>query len=199
MDLAEIARGLWRWTAPHPEWTPGAEPGSPGDWERDVGSVFYEGPGVAVFIDPLLPPDEEKLFRTIDRRVRKLDRVVVLTTIGWHRRSRDAFVERYGATTSRARRQLPAGVEAFPEQLLADVYFCGFTSEASFGAWSYLIVRSEADVRRRIAGGDGFLREVLDTGITLYVADDARMGGQGRIRLRRRLRGAALAQEVAAR
>lgn len=123
MDLAEIARGLWRWTAPHPEWMPGAEPGSPGDWERDVGSVFYEGPGVAVFIDPLLPPDEGKLFRTIDRRVCKLDRVVVLTTIRWHRRSRDAFVERYGATTSRARRQLPAGVEAFPVPGAREVVF----------------------------------------------------------------------------
>jgi predicted nucleotidyltransferase len=61
-----------------------------------------------------------------------------------------------------------------------------------------LIVRSEADVRRRITGGDGFLREVMETGITLYAADDSRVGGQGRIRLRRRLRGAALAQEVAA-
>src|SRR5262249_14518139 len=61
-----------------------------------------------------------------------------------------------------------------------------------------LIVRSEAEVRRRIAGGDSFLREVLAKGITLYAADDPRMGGQGRIRLRRRLRGAAVAQEVAA-
>ena len=61
-----------------------------------------------------------------------------------------------------------------------------------------LIVRSEADVERRIAGGDSFLREVLETGITLYAANDARVGSQGRIRLRRRLRGATLAQEVAA-
>lgn len=37
-----------------------------------------------------------------------------------------------------------AGVEAFPERLDANVYFCGFTSESSFGAWSYLIVRPEA-------------------------------------------------------
>ena len=62
-----------------------------------------------------------------------------------------------------------------------------------------LIVRSEAEVRRRIAGGDDFLREALETGITLYAADDKRVGGHGRIRLRRRLRGAALAQEVTAR
>ena len=37
-----------------------------------------------------------------------------------------------------------AGVEAFPERITGDVYFCGYTSEASFGAWSYLIVRDEA-------------------------------------------------------
>jgi predicted nucleotidyltransferase len=59
-----------------------------------------------------------------------------------------------------------------------------------------LIVRSDAEVKRRIAGGDGFLREVLETGITLYAADDARVGGQGRVRLRRRLRGAAVAKKV---
>lgn len=62
-----------------------------------------------------------------------------------------------------------------------------------------LIVRTEADVERRIGGGDSFLREVLETGITLYAADDARVGRQGRVRLRRRLRGAAIAQKVPAR
>jgi predicted nucleotidyltransferase len=62
-----------------------------------------------------------------------------------------------------------------------------------------LIVRTEADVARRLAGGDFFIRDVLDTGITLHAADDPRVGSQGRIRLRRRLRGLALAQEVAAR
>ena len=61
-----------------------------------------------------------------------------------------------------------------------------------------LVVRSDADLERRIARGDEFLREILETGITLYAADDKRVGRQGRIRLRRRLRGAALAQEVAA-
>jgi glyoxylase-like metal-dependent hydrolase (beta-lactamase superfamily II)/ferredoxin len=33
------------------------------------------------------------------------------------------------------------GVEAFPVHVVDDVYYCGFNSEASFGAWSYLIVR----------------------------------------------------------
>src|ERR1017187_8407448 len=40
-----------------------------------------------------------------------------------------------------SRRSARSGVEAFPVHVVEDVYFCGFTSEASFGAWSYLIVR----------------------------------------------------------
>jgi len=34
-----------------------------------------------------------------------------------------------------------AAIDAFPWRISENVYFCGFTSEASFGAWSYLIVR----------------------------------------------------------
>ena len=41
-----------------------------------------------------------------------------------------------------------SGAEAFPERIVDNVYFCGFTSEASFGAWAYLIVRP------REAGGN---------------------------------------------
>lgn len=37
-----------------------------------------------------------------------------------------------------------SGIDAFPSLIAEDVYFCGFTSESSFGAWSYLIVRPEA-------------------------------------------------------
>ncbi len=35
------------------------------------------------------------------------------------------------------------GVAAFPCHVVDDVYFCGFTAESSFGAWSYLIVRPQ--------------------------------------------------------
>jgi glyoxylase-like metal-dependent hydrolase (beta-lactamase superfamily II)/ferredoxin len=37
------------------------------------------------------------------------------------------------------------GIDAFPVLVAENVYFCGFTSEASFGAWSYLIVRSPSE------------------------------------------------------
>jgi len=40
-------------------------------------------------------------------------------------------------------RSARSGVAAFPVHVVDDVYFCGFTSEASFGAWAYLIVRPQ--------------------------------------------------------
>lgn len=38
------------------------------------------------------------------------------------------------------------GIDAFPLHLSDDVYFCGFTSESSFGGWSYLVKRPEGNV-----------------------------------------------------
>jgi glyoxylase-like metal-dependent hydrolase (beta-lactamase superfamily II)/ferredoxin len=37
------------------------------------------------------------------------------------------------------------GIDAYPSQVAENVYFCGFTAESSFGAWSYLIVRPESE------------------------------------------------------
>ena len=37
------------------------------------------------------------------------------------------------------------GIDAFPSLIAENVYFCGFTSESSFGAWSYLITRPESE------------------------------------------------------
>jgi hypothetical protein len=114
--LAELRRGLWRWTARHPEWRPDPEPESPDDWPPDVGCVACAAPGCVVVVDPLVPGGEEEPFwAAMDWIVaRHGPRVAVVTTIRWHRRSRDAFVERYGATTSRARVALPSGVRPLP-------------------------------------------------------------------------------------
>src|SRR3569832_1914335 len=38
------------------------------------------------------------------------------------------------------------GIDAFPLPLDDNVHFCGFTSESSFGAWSYLITRPEGNI-----------------------------------------------------
>ena len=110
--VVEIAPDLWRWTAPHPEWRPGAAPESPGDWERDVGCVACLLVDATVFIDALLPDDREDLWAWADELADRRPRTLALTTIGYHRRSRDRLVERYAAEVSRARSALPAGVEA---------------------------------------------------------------------------------------
>jgi glyoxylase-like metal-dependent hydrolase (beta-lactamase superfamily II) len=53
------------------------------------------------------------------------------------------------------------GVEAFPEPLDANVYFCGFTSEDSFGAWSYLVVRPEAKGGNVLVDSPRFTRPLV--------------------------------------
>ncbi len=115
VTLQEIAPGLWRWTARHPDWESDAETDSPADWPPEVGSVAYAAPGALVLIDPLVPEGADELWNSLDELVAAYrERVAVLTTIRWHRRSRDALVERYGASTSRARRALPSGAEPIP-------------------------------------------------------------------------------------
>jgi hypothetical protein len=107
--VKELRPGLWRWTAPHPAWRPGAKRDSAGDWPQDVGCVAYDAGRTLVLVDPLVPDDT---WPALDALVREHGpRVHVLTTIRWHRRSRPQIVERYGARTSRAKGALPTGVE----------------------------------------------------------------------------------------
>jgi hypothetical protein len=77
-----------------------------------VGSVLYTTDESAVFIDPQLPPDSDEFWAWADQHVQGRP-VHVLTTIHWHRRSRDEVAARYGASTSRAKPNLPQGVESF--------------------------------------------------------------------------------------
>lgn len=37
------------------------------------------------------------------------------------------------------------GIDAFPSLIAENIYFCGFTAESSFGAWSYLITRPDRE------------------------------------------------------
>jgi len=109
VDAVQIAPRLWRWTAPHPEWEAGAEPESPGDWPQLVGSVLFESSdGAAVFVDPQLPLDPAVFWAWADERVHGKPAFVV-TTLEWHDRSRDAFVERYAAAGA-----APGDVELLP-------------------------------------------------------------------------------------
>ena len=103
MKVVELAPGLWRWTAPHPNWNTGD------DWEQEVGCVYYEAPGATVLIDPLVPPERDRFFEALDRDVerRGLPVAVLLTGPG-HERSAPELVERYAAAD-----EPPASVAGF--------------------------------------------------------------------------------------
>ena len=112
MRVAEIAPGLWRWTAPHPEWHEGA------DWEREVGCVYYEAPAATVLIDPLVPggDDRQRFYEALDRDVeRRGFPVAVLLTVPWHSRSAAELAERYGATDEVPGEIQPLALPAFDE------------------------------------------------------------------------------------
>lgn len=50
-----------------------------------------------------------------------------------------------GSIGTTERHDAHLGIDAFPMPLDDNVYFCGFTSESSFGAWSYLINRPASE------------------------------------------------------
>lgn len=106
--LDEIRPGLFRWTANHPAAVEGAEPESADDWPAEVGCVAYRAPDALVLIDPLVP---DELWPELDVLAAAVPRVVVLTTIRFHGRSRDAVIDRYGATTPT---DPPPGVRPIP-------------------------------------------------------------------------------------
>jgi hypothetical protein len=107
--IEELRPGLHRWEADHPDAAPAPKPGGPAHWGPAVGSVAYEAPDALLLVDPLVPEDGwPALDALVERHGR---RVAVITTLHFHRRSRDAVVARYGASTSRAKKTLPEDVE----------------------------------------------------------------------------------------
>jgi len=110
VEALRLAEGLWRWTAPHPNWEnwPGHKREA-----REVGCVYYEAPDATVLADPLVPAGEEDaFFRHLDCDVaRRGLPVVILLTAEWHRRSADELGRRYDARIGGA---LPGGVEEIP-------------------------------------------------------------------------------------
>jgi hypothetical protein len=119
--VEELRPGLWRWTAPHPDWTP-AE-GGPDGWEQEVGSYAYDAGDCLVLIDALQPPS------LVEELAAGKDLVGLLTTAG-HGRSAKQLVEELGASvyvpadradlvevathTYRSGETLPGHVDAHP-------------------------------------------------------------------------------------
>jgi glyoxylase-like metal-dependent hydrolase (beta-lactamase superfamily II) len=91
--IQELRPGLKRWAGPHPRFDPVED-----DLDEsygDVASVLFSGEDALVLIDPLVP---DGLWRELDAEVKESGKpVVVLTTISFHARSRDAVARRYGA------------------------------------------------------------------------------------------------------
>src|SRR5439155_11055952 len=76
MEAVRLAEGLWRWTAPHPNWEnwPGREREA-----REAGCVYYEAADATVLVDPLVPAGEvPEFFRHLDADVARRPHPVVI-------------------------------------------------------------------------------------------------------------------------
>jgi glyoxylase-like metal-dependent hydrolase (beta-lactamase superfamily II) len=83
--VKQLAEGLWRWTARHPDW-------HPGEFGAEVASYAVDAGEVLLLIDPLVADDDALDAVAGDRRV------AILITIPYHVRSAEALAERYDAT-----------------------------------------------------------------------------------------------------
>jgi glyoxylase-like metal-dependent hydrolase (beta-lactamase superfamily II) len=116
--LDELAQGLWRWTALHPDWTP--EQRGPEGWEQEVGSVYCEADGDVVLVDPLVPgedADRARFWQALDRDLERAGSAPhIVLTCAWHARSSADVLARYpGArlwVAADGLSDLPAGLEA---------------------------------------------------------------------------------------
>jgi glyoxylase-like metal-dependent hydrolase (beta-lactamase superfamily II) len=103
MDVTDLGGGLWRWTTPHPEWTPDKD--KPGGWGRDVASTYVEVPGAdtLVLIDPQLPregsKEAERFWTLLDADLARNGRkLAVLLACPYHQRSTARIGERFAVT-----------------------------------------------------------------------------------------------------
>jgi hypothetical protein len=102
VELHKLARGLWRWTAAHPDWKPSQEEDDPADWDQQVGCVAYATDAALALIDPLVPDGD---YQPLDELAEGRE-VSILRTLRWHGRSTAELTKRYAASTT-----APAGVQ----------------------------------------------------------------------------------------
>ena len=89
--MQEIVEGIYRWTAPHPEWRTRI------DWGHEVACFALADGGRLILIDPLLPTDErrEAVLAVLDGLASDADRVDVTITVPYHARSAEELYRRY--------------------------------------------------------------------------------------------------------
>lgn len=98
--LTELADGLWRWTARHPEW-------HPGEFGAEVAAWAVREGGGTVLVDPIVPAE---LLPALDEVVDAP--VAIPITIPYHVRDAALAAERWGGTILGHRalaRRLPSG------------------------------------------------------------------------------------------
>ena len=66
-----------------------------------------------------------------------------------------------GSIGDLGRHDARAAASSFPSRISENVYFCGFTSPHSFGAWSYLIVRPESNGGNILVDSPRFTRPLV--------------------------------------
>jgi hypothetical protein len=89
--MQQLADGLWRWTARHPDW-------HPGDWGAEVASFAVDAGEVTLLIDPLLPEDDTAVLERLDALAR--GPVAILITIPYHTRDAERLWMRFRAQGS---------------------------------------------------------------------------------------------------
>jgi hypothetical protein len=114
MQVAQLRRHLWRWTAPHPDWRPEHAEGD--GWEREVAGTALVLEDAFVLVDPQAPPEgdeRERFWRAVDNDVEHHGPPQIVLTVPWHLRSTNELASRYDGTTVWVYADAPpeAGVE----------------------------------------------------------------------------------------
>lgn len=89
--MREIAPGIHRWTARHPDWHPSRDA-----FGREVGSYALVAGDDLLLVDPLVLDDDATA--AVDALAHAARTTYIFITIGYHVRSAAALAERYGAT-----------------------------------------------------------------------------------------------------
>jgi hypothetical protein len=106
--MKELAPGLHRWTARHPDWHPAGD-----GFGAEVASFALLAGDDLLLIDPLVPDGDPAL---LDALAGAAKHTHILITIGYHVRSAAALSARYGATVhgpAQAGKRLAAQAKAF--------------------------------------------------------------------------------------
>ncbi len=107
--VGEVLEGLWRFEAPHPEWT--EEEGGEEGWEQNVAWWAAAAPSGVVLVDPLVAD-----WGALDQLIAQHGGCAgIVRTIHWHQRSIDQAARRYDVEVMARRPSDGAALEPFDQ------------------------------------------------------------------------------------